>query len=97
MAKSKEKPEPKSVEEIAAALADEQKQRQELEVQLAEALKKRADDADRSRKGPDGVKLTKKAPEGELGSDGRGNMIKYAPANNEKVLKQLLDEGWVKA
>lgn len=41
---------------------------------------------------PDGVKYTKAAPAGEPGSDGKGNLFKYA--TNDGIAKVLESQGW---
>lgn len=82
-----------SVEELQAKLAEEQKKSEELQEQLKEALEneQKAKKAPR----PGGVKYTKKAPEGDPGSDGKGNLFKYV--SNDEVAKALEGDGWKKA
>lgn len=92
---SKEKAKAPSVEELAEALKKESAEKAAVEAKLAEALKARAAEASAPAGKPDGVRYTKPAPKGEPGSDGKGNLIKYA--TNEKVEKLLEAEGWKKA
>lgn len=85
MAKPK-KTKTQEVPENISGIAALQARNAELEAELAEARKKRPS------KGPDGVKYTKPAPEGEPGSDGQGNFIKYVKI--DAVAEQLKSEGW---
>lgn len=86
-----------TVEELKALLAEQTKANEDLMAQLADAEAKK----EAALKAPDGVKYTKKAPDGDLGSDGKGNLVKFVnPSRLEKngqpteLVKELETEGW---
>lgn len=92
---SKDKKENAEIDLLQAQLKEAEEKAAKLEKELAEASKPS------KAKAPGGVKLIikkadRKANDGHPaeGSDGQGNLIKYAP---EAAVKGLIEAGWSKA